>query len=100
MATGTTEKVTNNSGADYCKMPDGTLIVWGRVTVPADQWTIWTSYFPVYMKDDSYRICVTPITDNQTAYNISNRSYRDFSIGRSPKTASSTFDWIAIGRWK
>ena len=29
MATGKIEKVMNDSGSGYCKMPDGTLICWG-----------------------------------------------------------------------
>ena len=34
MATGKIEKVMNDSGSGYCKMPDGTLTCWGTISVP------------------------------------------------------------------
>lgn len=33
MASGTIKNFANDSGTGYCKMPDGTLIQWGRITV-------------------------------------------------------------------
>ena len=106
MATSTIEKVTNNSGSGYCKMPDGTLIQWGTAQGTGEH------YFPVSFVDTSYTVLVgvgypTPsYITNISVLGGHPHNQSEFSIivfntdGSTPSKANVLFRWLAIGRWK
>jgi len=102
MATSKIEKVTNNSGSDsngtYCKMPDGTLICFGDCSVNANEW-LNTFSFPVPFVDTNYSVSLQP-KETGTDWNIGTKFANRVQIGRSPNTATNTYSYIAIGRWK
>lgn len=119
MATGTIPKVTNDSGSGYCKMPDGTLIQWGRYEVKSGTFTQAGSSgvyafalsfsFPIPFASDY------PAVFGSTQYSTGHRvasGYRGASKTTSagvaydfyPRVMSTTnklfVEWCAIGRWK
>lgn len=98
MATGTIKQVTNNSTSNYCKMPDGTLIQWGSVTVAADSYVV-TAYFSVPFTNANYAACVQA-KETGTAWNVGDVRSDRMRIGRTPSTAANNYYYIAIGRWK
>ena len=59
MATGTMEKVTNNSGSGYCKMPDGTLIQWSDITIEANASNVQIT-FEIPFISSTYGFSLTP----------------------------------------
>lgn len=103
----------NDSGAGYCRMPDGTLIQWGRAQGIAfnnvSNVEVEVS-LPIDFIDTNYDVCVTPTTTGVINY--------IFRVGAFPSTINSfLFDlvsgdgapitianrsvsWLAIGRWK
>ena len=110
MAISTIKQVTNNSGSNYCKMPDGTLIQWGELRNGSNGAEFVN--FPVPFVDANYtavasikrvgsqyayaRIGSVQILDKNRAviYLIQYNSIAAF-------TDTDTFsEWIAIGRWK
>ena len=117
MATSIINQVMNNSGENYCKMPDGTLIQWGRNQVT----TASTSgIYPGFGNNSMYRgvTDVTfPIPFTNTPAVVAdgdNRLYGAFGINETHTTNSKfsvegghnaanttiSFFWVAIGRWK
>lgn len=120
MATGTIKQVMNNSGLDYCKMPDGTLIQWGKQTLNmSDEMTlIGTSgiyktpvfyiSFPIDFANTNYVVYgmsrystghivslgAVPSLKGQfiaMAYDFNKRSLNDGQF---------LIRWQAVGRWK
>lgn len=87
----------NESDSDYCKMPDGTLIQWGRKTASTYNAAI---SFPVPFIDTNYVISVTHKSAAGEA-----KAYAA-AVGTTTTgylyAASGTADayWIAVGRWK
>ena len=98
MATSTIPQVINNSGTNYCRMPDGTLIQWGSATVDANAYVV-SPNLAVPFVDTNYKVTITPLSQNLT-FSIGTKRVSNFAIGRVPVTSASNFDWIAIGRWK
>lgn len=112
MATGTIEKVTNNSSSGYCKMPDGTLIQYGKFTVnlPANNWYEYTLTYPLtdgngFNAVPSFAASCT-IWSNPSEFSVIRRTeFQDsgtLRIGNSGSSAVSgvIVTWIAVGRWK
>lgn len=89
------------SGNNYIKFTDGTLIQWGSVTIPANTFTAnWTH--PVPFKDrTNISIQVTPAA-SITAWNINygNSSISSTNVGRTPNTAATAMYIFAVGKWK
>ena len=109
MATSSIEKVTNNSGSNYCKMPDGTLIQWGSVSMactteggPLGYYGTATVNFPVAFKTASYVIIPT-IQEVASYWNangyVSSTTQGVVCIGGN-NTVSKNVRWFAMGRWK
>lgn len=104
------------SGVNYCKMPDGTLIQWGRLTVSnvAIQ-NVWGSLFESgqQMTDVTFPIafvgspaCSATANISPSAWieglNSSTTGLTSYFLVRPTSVASATghVDWIAVGRWK
>lgn len=107
MAQSQLNKVTNDSASGKCKMPDGTLILWGSGTVSgassqeADYYVTFASAFSV-----APIVTATMITSSyHRRIHIKGTSQYGFTI-----TAANTvdgqnlpdtwFNWTAVGRWK
>jgi hypothetical protein len=100
MATSTIEKVTNNSGTNYCKMPDGTMICWGYETL--------TGSGPFYTFTFGHTFVGAP--NVQITTETSNVIFRVPSVSADRATAmvvsgtvpseGSVIKWLTIGRWK
>lgn len=117
MATSTIEKVTNNSGTGYCKMPDGTLIVYGQNAISPRsetgtqrgslyQYVCDTNItFPQSFIADPY-VCVTKLngTSGMIGWVSNSRTALTgvdfFCFGSPIDNASFIINWFAIGRWK
>ena len=122
MATSIIEKVTNESGSGYCKMPDGTLICYGdvRVNIASGSWIDWkndgsifrcesqptngSEVFAKQFSSSDVYICLAPFTDeNVMVVNVSVNSaaISKISFARPlTRTGDFYFHYIAIGRWK
>lgn len=102
--------MANNSGAGYCKMPDGTLIQWGSASITRSVGINESSAitFPIpYLSTTSPLVFTTFNTRAYSPYLSSNPSdvfYNEFKIVlvNSNATAYSdgTVNWLAVGRWK
>lgn len=94
MATNPMEKVTNNSGTGYCKMPDGTLIQYGTATTDSNG--SYTVSLPMEFKDNP---AVSFMSDgwNPVSCSVAGLGKGSFTIRSS---ASKIVYYIAIGRWK
>lgn len=94
-------KFVEESGNDYIKFTDGTLIQWGSITIPANSFTQDWNH-PVTFKDRSkISVQVTPVS-SITAWNInySSSSVSKTNIGRTPNTSATAMYVFAIGQWK
>ena len=107
MATSKIEKVTNDSGSNYCKMPDGTLMCWGSVsdTASANSMEEVEITFPVdFIQNPSLTAIIRAWTDPRLLSVLRKTSFRDSGILRVSNISSQAMDfsieWIAIGRWK
>lgn len=111
--------LTFDSGANYCKLPDGTLIQWGTISVgPVNVDTAWGSGY------ESAEISITgqtfqvPFISTPTLFlrlRVSPVAFLEDQINASATGMSGTFHlarpsighnctgsifWLAIGRWK
>lgn len=110
MATGTIRKVTNDSGTGYCKMPDGTLIQWGRlaseVSVAANGGRAEDIItFPISFINSDYIPAITDTTSVCTQRRTTIRTRTASTLGlyyENMYTSAWTpyVYWVAIGRWK
>ena len=116
MATGTITKVTSDSGAGYCKMPDGTMLCWGAIALTGKAGTsrgnggLYTAEFSgtlaTFAKPFISKPSVT-MTGDADAYNIiscttwTTTAITYLEIGR-PTSGNVVphLTYIAIGRWK
>ena len=110
MASGKTEKVTSESGAGYCKMPDGTLICWGFNLLDSNGsvqigFPLAFSAAPAVTAQWSFGSNGNASGDAAALkiYNVAATSFRA-TIGGNVPTGSGWnklgVQWIAIGRWK
>ena len=113
MAQGDIKQVTNNSGKSnniyYCKMPDGTLIQWGKGTISGGSGSV-TFTLPVSFVDTAYAVVASPdiVTSSSGVYGTGATfptqitAVNQVRVHRS--NSSATYDnyvyFIAIGRWK
>ena len=106
MATGTITKVIPTSGTGYCKMPDGTLICWGKKAVARNSGQNFTTdSFPVSFISEPTGFCtymtghpeiwLATVTDLTTT-NIEMVLYNTGGT----TSGNGNLYWIAIGRWK
>lgn len=87
----------NNSASNYCQMPDGTLIVFGTVSIPSGSY-IETVTFGKSFVDTNYLITFGLYDDISPSINT--KYTGGCRIGRTPNTAANNIDYIAVGRWK
>ena len=122
MATGTIKQTTNNSGTGYCKMPDGTLIQWGRLsgitvnlTALGNSGLYGQTYvanngivFPIAFVDSSYFVTgsfqystgnVFPLAVAYTAQ-ATDHCFPSFFDAYARSGNDGRISWQAIGRWK
>jgi hypothetical protein len=105
MATGTSKKVTNDSGSGYCKMPDGTLIQFGYASILAERLFLLLK-FPTQFVNNSYAFTATPeFRDTRDVWmtyydNSSNPTGSIYVYRNTALSTAQNFSWIAIGRWK
>ena len=102
--------VNNDSGNNYCKMPDGTLIQWGvksySGTIAAGGQATDTVTFPTSFVNSGYSLTCNMITSvpSQKTASLSTRSVSSATISLqntfSSASEGATYSWIAIGRWK
>lgn len=109
MATSTIEKVTNNSGTGYCKMPDGTLIQWGSTSNVKSGDVI---SFPLeFATNSGLRVFIQPTYNTYTTIqcnfahsDIQKGSFKAYAYNTETKALSTSttlvFNWFAVGRWK
>lgn len=104
------DKINIISGTNYIKMPDGTLICWGKVTFPAS--SVGTQQvevnFPVSFIE-APRV-VTSWRDSAAVPNFmgevwtQNQSTTASKLILNAQRKSTSYNWyadyIAIGRWK
>lgn len=108
----------NNSGSGYYKLPDGTLLCYGRNAITVNSTSAKTSgslYYYECSANITFPVAfiVTPTvvygkaTDNIAAIGWSNPSPTgiteiDMITGTSTTSAGTKFTigWLAIGRWK
>ena len=107
--TGAVSIPTAESGTNYCKMPDGTLIQWGYVVNSNTGYTAVS--FPVTFATDNYIFSASPRYSSAYPYidyrtvsqKVSNSggvvNFKPISSTGSYTTAAIA-DWLAIGRWK
>lgn len=93
--------VSAESGSGYCKLPDGTMMVWGSVSFSASDYA--KSIIPSSYTDGTVFTSVgsfvgTPDVIETTVSTVIN-TVNGFSIGRRPLNACNV-RWIAVGRWK
>lgn len=109
--TGTIKKVMNDSGSNYCKMPDGTLICWGLTdwkTTQANSTADISVTFPVEFISDP--VIIAGMGSDSSAAEIGNISVATYSrsstgvtfriFSKAGTTRSPRVFWLAIGRWK
>ena len=115
MASGIIEKVISDSGTNYCKMPDGTLIQWGYSIPGYANPNIATSRitFPIAFTAQP-SVCLT-VGDAQHAFQelaanakVGSLTKNAFTISYQDPAGQFQSDgsyikpiyWLAIGRWK
>ena len=114
MATGSINDRRNQTGAKYCKMPDGTLICWGSYSSSSRSTSasgnLYTTQFnpsisfPVAFVSTP-AVTITP--GPYDAYSIvlvsiyNTTGITSITLGR-PNSGNlwPYFSWIAVGRWK
>ena len=103
MASGTIKNFANDSGTNYCKMPDGTLIQWGDATIQLETDKI-TVNFPLAFVNTSYAIgaigTYVSTKDMSFVYAAQTATTIDIYRSGSDLSYSMPFKWFAIGRWK
>lgn len=97
MASGTIKNFANDGGNGYCKMPDGTLIQWGTMTVAEGIYVDAVTFSKAFV-DTNYSLTLAVYDDISAS--VSTKYAGGCRIGRIPNTASNRVDWQAMGRWK
>lgn len=101
------QQMQNNSSARYCKMPDGTLIVWGsqaidvttgtkdrtKLEIPSGVSFVGTPSIQLTVVENAYNIQpILLLWDSAGDYYALNRA--------SVPSKHILFRWTATGRWK
>lgn len=102
------QQQTNNSGSNYCKMPDGTLIQWGtkKITPTMSGGIFGYTGGVTVTFDIPFNSHVTVIAspyENAGYWNagVTSLSLNSFflTLAGNSQTEHEAY-WIAIGRWK
>lgn len=119
MATGTVTKVIPTSGTGYCKMPDGTLIQWGKLSLGSKSTAAIGSLYGAGYSDPQHFLVAFPFefysTDTTsffispiggtyeiiTAIAANYQGIQQIDVARPTSgSISGNFSWLAVGRWK
>lgn len=116
MASGTIKNFANDSGTGYCKMPDGTLIQWGRISVNnvpiTDAWgALYESpiqrsgvVFPIPFINEPCVVASATVSPTAWLENLNSdrEGLASFYLVRPTSTSGTNgyVNWQAIGRWK
>jgi hypothetical protein len=109
MGSGVIRKITNDSSANYCKMPDGTQILWNQIAFPNSGTQNITFSQPFSSAPRVVSSWSFGTGDNVAgdipALKIYSTSASGFSVtigGEVPSEMMGAllFSYIAIGRWK
>lgn len=88
-----------NSFGSLVKCADGTLIQYGTLTINSGSY-VGTVGLPTSFVDNTYIVAVCSYETGIVSNLSGAKTVSSFTLGRTPNTAASHFDWIAIGRWK
>lgn len=101
MANGTIKMTANESGTNYCKMPDGTLMCWGAVSVEAGAWNAVVS-LPASFANTEYAVVDIPRCNTTVAVNVlvGKTGVDNFTFYMTRIDLAIEIDYLAIGRWK
>ena len=91
-----------SDGIGSLKLPNGTLICWGVLNIPANAGK-GTVTLPISFANNTYRTVVSPqfAQTSDVTLVIGIKTVSTFDIHRKTTTASAQpVEWIAIGRWK
>lgn len=103
------QQQTNDSNSNYCKMPDGTLIQWGRfeVEIPANSYVEKNVQYQIqfYSSYQPQTVATIRAWDEPKNFYVLQRSgdHNDttFRIATTASVAkTANVNWLAIGRWK
>lgn len=105
------ETIELSSGSGYCKLPDGTLICYGRVQFPSTEAesnsTQSVTFSPAFTTRPAVTVspvreaAQTPYLFPVSVYTVSASEVTFAFSNRYDVTVSNMYaDWIAIGRWK
>lgn len=118
MASGTSKKVTADSGANYCKLPDGTLIQWGTTRLTSGSTNAYVSpiniakvyiQFPIPFASTDYLVfgsgkystgASTPIGQTGETLTSCGVHWWDAAARTFSTSIPLVIKWCAIGRWK
>ena len=92
----------NDSGANYCKMLDGTLIQWGLTTIPANTGHVDVSFSTPFINGDyALMFCPQYAATSDVTLTYGTKNATTFGVFRKTSTANDQpVEWLAIGRWK
>lgn len=105
MATGTIEKVTNNSGTfpnghKYCNMPDGTALQWFSVDFVSTDYAKASNFLGGQFLDGSIDAVFTSPNDPETTSCCYEIAYdNEVKISRRPLNNCKVYV-LVVGRWK
>lgn len=99
MATSTIKNIATSGGANYCKLPDGTLLMYGNESFAVNQWVAWKAFanLPATPVGD-YTIVATSSNGSSFA-SVAARS-DGFQLQVSFVDNVQEVRWLIIGRWK
>ena len=106
MATGPIKQVTNNSVDGYCKMPDGTLIQWGKTSISrnAGQNSATVNYQIPFISEPSVTATYSATHPEIWFCSAEGSSTTQITLymynSGTTASGSGTVKWLAIGRWK
>ena len=119
MASGTIPQISNDTGYDsqtgihWCKMPDGTLIQWGKLTgINFSNATMVEGEIslPVSYNGTGYSVTANAASTSNNDYimrvacNASSANKFAWTMGSGSGSAITVnnrqINWIAVGRWK
>ena len=110
MASGTIVNNNSTGSSNSLKLPDGTFIQWGLVSVTTNAST--SSAFKYKGQstvtfDEPFTTVpyvVTNVRDNAAYWNSEHASTTttsvEINVGGNTNNATKSADWIAVGRWK
>lgn len=111
--------IVNTSGSGYCKMPDGTLLCWGAISVSQTNVdTAWGSFYEsseINISGQTFPVPFVSVPSLILRLRVSPVSFLEDKITASTTGLSGSFHmarptigyncagsiyWLAIGRWK